>query len=72
MKTFFIFDCRGRIVGNAKGYATHKGAHRQANSTRTPAGRALWEAHNAAGRELGGLLWAISTIEAAKAKGYTQ
>lgn len=26
---FFIFDCNGDIVGNKKGYATHKGAQMQ-------------------------------------------
>ena len=26
---FFIFDCNGAIVGNPKGYRTHKGAERQ-------------------------------------------
>ncbi len=28
---FFIFDCNGEIVGNIKGYKTHKGAQRQCN-----------------------------------------
>lgn len=26
---FFIFDCNGKIVGNPKGYRTHKGAEGQ-------------------------------------------
>lgn len=64
---FFIFDFEGRIVGNPKGYATHKGAAIQANSTKTPAGLALWAAHKGAGR-----LYAIATIETAIARGYTK
>jgi hypothetical protein len=28
---FFIFDCNGDIVGNPKGYKTHKGASTQCN-----------------------------------------
>lgn len=28
---FFIFDCDGNIVGNPKGYKTHRGAQRQCN-----------------------------------------
>lgn len=28
---FFIFDCNNNIVGNPKGYRTHKGASRQCN-----------------------------------------
>jgi hypothetical protein len=28
---FFIFDCNGDIVGNPKGYKTHKGAATQCN-----------------------------------------
>ena len=28
---FFIFDCNGEIVGNFKGYKTHKGAQGQCN-----------------------------------------
>ena len=26
---FFIYNCKGEIVGNPKGYKTHKGAERQ-------------------------------------------
>lgn len=28
---YFIFDCNGQIVGNPKGYKTHKGAQTQCN-----------------------------------------
>ena len=28
---YFIFDCNGEIVGNLKGYKTHKGAQGQCN-----------------------------------------
>jgi hypothetical protein len=28
---FFIFDCNDNIVGNSKGYKTHKGAQTQCN-----------------------------------------
>ena len=69
---FFIFDCTGAIVGNSKGYATHTGAHAQANGADTPAARAIWAAHRAAGNEQGGRLWAIATMETARAKGYTK
>lgn len=67
INNFFIFDSEGRIVGNPKGYATHKGAAIQANSTRTPAGRALWAAHKGAGR-----IYAIATMATAIAKGYSK
>jgi hypothetical protein len=68
---FYIFNCNGHIVGNPKGYATHASAHRQANSTKTPAGRAIWAARFAAGGGAG-RLWAIATMETAKIRGYTK
>lgn len=46
MERFFIRDCYDNIVGNPQGYATFKGASRQANSPRLPAGRAIWENFN--------------------------
>lgn len=65
---FFIFDSEGRIVGNPKGYATHKGASIQANSTRTPAGRALW----CVIPKNSGRVYAIATMDVAIARGYTK
>lgn len=64
---FFIFDSQGHIVGNPKGYPTHKGAETQANRALSPAGRALWAAYKGPGR-----LYAIATLETARAKGYTK
>jgi hypothetical protein len=32
---FFIFDCNNDIVGNPKGYKTHKGAQAQCNLDRS-------------------------------------
>jgi len=29
---FFIFNCKNEVIGNPKGYKTHKGAERQCNS----------------------------------------
>lgn len=71
---FYIFDANGQIVGNPKGYATHKAAHKQANSTKTKAGRALWAAYYAKDYAPGArrLMWAISTMETAKARGYAK
>lgn len=43
---YFIYDCNGQVCGNSKGYATYKGAEAQANSTRRPAGRHIWQAFN--------------------------
>lgn len=71
--TFFIFDCLGNVVGNPKGYATHKGASIQANNDNSPARKAIQAAYIANGGKTGGKhLWAIATMETAKAKGYTQ
>ena len=44
---YFIYDCNNNVVGNPKGYRTHKGAARQANSVTSPASKALWAAHKA-------------------------
>ena len=43
---FYIRDCYGQIVGNPKGYATHKAANIQANKRGAPAMRAIWENFN--------------------------
>jgi len=75
MKTdnFFIFDLQGHIVGNPKGYATHKGASIQANNDNSPARKAIQAAYIANGGKTGGRhLWAIATIETAIAKRYTK
>ena len=47
---FFIFDCNGDIVGNSKGYKTHKGAQRQCNldkSKPTKVMALLWDRFHA-------------------------
>ena len=72
MSHFFIFDCTGQVVGNPKGYATHKGASAQANGSNTPASRAIWAAHRAGLRKSGTWLWAIATMETARKRGYTK
>ena len=73
MKTFFIFDCRGNIVGNPKGYATHKSASIQCNEDNSPVRKAIQAAYISNGGKTGGKhLWAIATMETAIAKGYTK
>jgi hypothetical protein len=47
---FFIFDCNGDIVGNLKGYKTHKGAQTQCNldkSKPTKTMALLWDRFHA-------------------------
>jgi hypothetical protein len=47
---FFIFDCNGQIVGNTKGYKTHKGAQAQCNldkSKPTKVMALLWDRFHA-------------------------
>jgi hypothetical protein len=44
---FYIRDCNSQIVGNPKGYETHRGAQAQATNPRSPAGRAIWAAVDA-------------------------
>jgi hypothetical protein len=72
MSHFFIFDCTGQVVGNPKGYATHTGATNQANSVKTKAGRAIWDAYHAQNYMPGErrVIYRISTLETAQAKGY--
>ena len=43
---FFIRDCNEKIVGNADGYKTMRGAEAQTNP-RKPTGRAIWAAYEA-------------------------
>ena len=38
---FYIRDCNGQIVGNPKGYETHRGAQAQTANWRSPAARAI-------------------------------
>ena len=43
---FYIFDCNDAIVGNPKGYKTHKGAQAQCNLDRSKPTKImalLWE-----------------------------
>jgi hypothetical protein len=47
---YFIFDCNGQIVGNPKGYKTHKGAQTQCNldkSKPTKVMALLWDRFHA-------------------------
>lgn len=47
---FFIFDCNNAIVGNPKGYKTHKGAQTQCNLDRakpTKTMTILWDRFHA-------------------------
>lgn len=41
---YFIYDCNDKVVGNAKGYATYRGAAQQAEQHGSPAYRAIWDA----------------------------
>lgn len=47
MIKFFIRDCNGQIVGNPKGYETHRGAQAQTANWRSPAARAIADAFQA-------------------------
>lgn len=47
MIRFFIRDCNGQIVGNPKGYETHRGAQAQTANWRSPAARAIADAFQA-------------------------
>ena len=44
---FFIYDCNNNVVGNPKGYRTHKGAATQTTGIRYPACKAIWAAYEA-------------------------
>ena len=48
MKTYFIYNCIGQIVGNLKGYATFRGASQQAFSAKSKAYAELRAAYAAA------------------------
>ena len=53
---FFIFDCNNEIVGNPKGYKTHRGAQTQCNldkSKPTKTMALLWDRFHAKA-QLGG------------------
>ena len=39
---FYIRNCNGAIVGNAKGYRTHKGAQHQAETRTCKAYAQIW------------------------------
>lgn len=47
MMRFYIRDCNGQIVGNPKGYETHRGAQAQTANWRSPAARAIAQAFQA-------------------------
>lgn len=40
---YFIYNCKGEVVGNPKGYRTHRGASQQANSWRSKTYKAIWD-----------------------------
>ena len=66
---FFIFDCNGDIVGNPKGYKTHKGAQTQCENQgkiRT----AIFTAHNLKEWPLNGIkhLYSIRWVEQPKSE----
>lgn len=46
MKRYFIRDCLNQIVGNPKGYLTHKGAERQCNMTSSKVFGQIWNTFN--------------------------
>ena len=43
---YFIYDCNGKIVGNPKGYATMRGASRQAKIFNSKAWRDIRKARD--------------------------
>ena len=47
MMRFYIRDCNGQIVGNPKGYETHRGAQAQTANWRSPAAQAIAQAFQA-------------------------
>lgn len=46
MKRYFIRNCLNQVVGNPKGYPTHKGADRQANMKTSKAFADIWNTFN--------------------------
>jgi len=39
---FYIFDCENKLIGNPKGYATHKGAERQCENNNSKVRAQIW------------------------------
>lgn len=39
---FYIFDCEHKIIGNPKGYKTHKGAERQCENSGSKIKAQIW------------------------------
>lgn len=44
MDRFYILDCKDNIIGNPKGYRTHRGAMQQAGMPKAKAYRQAWQA----------------------------
>ena len=40
---FYIFDCEHKIIGNPKGYKTHKGAERQCENSGSKIKAQIWD-----------------------------
>jgi hypothetical protein len=66
---FFIFNCHGEIVGNPRGYASHRAAINQAERKASPANRAIWAARQTATTTR---IYSIADMETARAKGYAK
>lgn len=56
-RNFYIFDHAGNTVGNPKGYATMKGASRQANTRKLQ--NLLWDRFDARADKSETLVWQI-------------
>lgn len=39
---FYIFDCENKLIGNPKGYKTHKGAQRQCENNGSKVKTQIW------------------------------
>lgn len=67
---FFIFDCNGEIVGNRKGYKTHKGAQTQCENKQSKISRLLWERFHTRAQTLQGksLIYSIRWVDQPKSE----
>lgn len=51
MDRFYIFDCRGQIVGNPKGYASIKSAEKMMNTPSSKVYAQVWDTFFAQDRD---------------------
>ena len=58
---YFIYDCNNNVVGNSKGYRTHKSA---ATGIRYPACKAIWAAYEARANKSDNFLCSIKAVAA--------